>query len=69
MNRANENRMWTLIIQFEIPFPQWLPGMYISESMIRVWWLWFGVSWLKVPFREFAETAYTWEYGMETKCS
>lgn len=39
---------------------QWNPGVFRSRSMYRAWWLWFAVSWLRIPFEEFAATEFEW---------
>lgn len=51
----------TVIIEVSGPL-QLRPFRYRSESMTRVGWLWFAVAILHVPFQEFAETAYRWEW-------
>lgn len=49
----------TLIIEISRPF-QARPGYFVSRVIYRVWWLWFAIAVLRVPFRDFAETNYHW---------
>ena len=39
----------------------WRLGIHSNEIIFRVWFAWFAFGWLRVPFREFSETVYTWE--------
>ena len=41
----------------------WKPGIYRSRSMTRVWWLWFAVSWLHIPFLELVTKEFDWLSG------
>jgi hypothetical protein len=50
----------TIIIEVSRPF-QARPGRYTSRVMYRFWWLWFAVGVLRVPLKEYSETAYAWQ--------
>lgn len=39
----------------------WIPGVHRSATMVRIWWLFFAVAWVRVPFETFVQTAYRWE--------
>jgi len=49
----------TIIIEIGKPF-QAKPGKLDNSIIVRRWWLFFAVSKLKVPFREFCETPFKW---------
>jgi len=51
----------TLIIEISRPF-QWKPFKFSNSIMLRFGFGWIAIAWLRVPFREFSETNYTWEY-------
>lgn len=36
------------------------PGFFKSRLMYRVWWLWFAVAWVRIPFPEFCATEKEW---------
>jgi hypothetical protein len=50
----------TLIIEISNPF-QARPGIHRGPAATRLWWGWFAVSWLHVPYKQFVTTAYDWE--------
>lgn len=37
------------------------PGIHRDKTMIRFWWGYFAVGWIRVPFEKFAQTAYGWD--------
>ena len=45
----------TILIEVGGPV-QWRPGLFKSRLMYRVWWLWFAVGILRVPFVETLDT-------------
>lgn len=51
-----------MVLIFEVTRPLHRPGHYRGRVMARAWWLWFAVGYLRVPFHEFAQHAYTWEW-------
>ena len=38
------------------------PGKYESNIMKRYWWLWFAITILKIPLKEYSSNKYKWEY-------
>ncbi len=49
----------TVIIEVSRPW-QWRPGRHRGRQMTRLWWGWWAVGWLHLPFHEFVTTAYDW---------
>ena len=49
----------TIIIECSRP-AVWRPGIYRSRVIVRAWFGWFAICWLRIPFPEFATTAYDW---------
>lgn len=55
--------LWRLIVTiiFECSRPViWLPSWFRSRIIYRFAWLLFGISILRIPFKEFAEKEYMW---------
>ena len=52
-----------MIVFIEISRPcQISPWRYSSSIIWRCGWLWVAFGWLRVPFDEFAQTSYNWEF-------
>ena len=51
----------TIIIEISRPW-QWRPGRFTSRIMRRAWWGFLAVGILRIPFAEFATTAYDWRH-------
>lgn len=49
----------TVIFEVSGPF-QRRPGVFAGRVMYRVWWGWFAIGLLRIPFNEFAATSYDW---------
>lgn len=49
----------TIIFEVSKPF-QPKPGYFESRLIYRVWWLWFAIGVLRVPFKEYSETPKVW---------
>lgn len=49
----------TIVFEISKPF-QLRPGRINTDLMVRYWWLYFAVAFLKVPFKQFAETPKIW---------
>jgi hypothetical protein len=55
-----------MTVIFEIDNPcLWEFGKYESDLITRYWFLWFAVSFLRVPFRKFCETPKVWKGDKE----
>lgn len=49
----------TIIIEIDGPF-QHRPGKFESRIMTRYWWLWFAITFLKIPLWEYSSDDYEW---------
>ena len=49
----------TLCVEISRPW-QWTPGRFTSRVMRRWWWGCVAIAVIRVPFDEFARTAYDW---------
>jgi hypothetical protein len=49
----------TVIFEVSRPYVA-KPGHFRSRVVDRWWWLWFAVTVVHVPMKEFAETSYRW---------
>jgi hypothetical protein len=38
----------------------WKPGLHRGRGMVRLWWLWFAISWLRVPFPQLVVEPHDW---------
>lgn len=51
----------TWVLEISGPF-QRRPSRYHSRVVTRWVWLWFAIERIHVPWREFCETSYRWEW-------
>lgn len=52
--------MMIIILEINKPF-QSKPGKYESNIMKRYWWLWFAITFLKIPLQDYSKDRYVWE--------